>query len=264
MSLPRFALAVIALCAGMLPAQAEPLHVAVAANFLEPCRQLAEDFTRQSGQPVSLSSGSTGAFYAQIRNGAPFHILLAADQERPLLLEAGGFAVRDSRFTYAIGVLVLWSGVAGRLDPASSETNIAALLAGGAVHHIAIANPEIAPYGSAAQQALQALGVWERVQPLLVRGQDVMQTFNFGVAGGAELAFVPLSLLTGPAGRTGGSTWQVPSRLHAPIRQDAVLLVKGAQVPGARGFLAYLRSERARRIIQSYGYQVDPAPREER
>lgn len=252
------ALALIFLCSGQ--ADAEPVRVAVAANFLEPCRHLALEFTRQSGFAVSLSSGSSGGLYAQIRNGAPFQVFLSADQERPRLLEQEGSAVPGSRFTYAVGVLVLWSAEAARVDSKATEGDIARLLSDRSLRHIAIANPDIAPYGLAAEQAMQALGVWERVQPLLVRGQDVSQTLSFGATGNAELAFVPLSLVRGPVRPMGGSYWQVPERLHARIRQDAVLLDSGAQHPGAKSFVAFLRSPSALATIRSYGYRVDSNP----
>ena len=242
-------LALATSCAGV-SAQAEDLLVAVAANFAKPMEQLSADFAQRSGHMLKVSTGSSGNFVKQIENGAPFAIFLSADEERPAKLEQEGHAFAGTRYTYAIGRLVLWSRQPGLIgnDPAKA-------IDGEDVHHIAIANPEIAPYGRAAMQALQALGLWDRIQPKLVRGEDIAQTFQWVETGNAELGFVALSQVVK---NDNGSRWLVPPELYQPIRQQAVLLKAGQSNPAAQAFLSYLRSEPARSIITSFGYAVEP------
>jgi molybdate transport system substrate-binding protein len=223
------------------------VHVAVAANFTAPLAELGRGFERAGGGKLVVSAGSTGKLYEQIRAGAPFEILLAADAARPERLESEGLAVPGSRFTYARGRLVLWSP---RPDLVDAE---GAVLARGGFAHLAIANPKTAPYGAAAEQTLRALGLWERLEPRLVIGEDIAQAHQFVASGSAELGFVALAQLHGAAG---GSRWVVPASRHAPIDQQAVLLRQGRDNPAARALLDYLRGAPARQIIASYGYEV--------
>jgi len=248
----RLALALfllIGLCAS-ISARAEDLLVAVAANFVQPMEQLSADFAQRSGYSIKVSSGSSGNFVKQIENGAPFALFLSADEERPAKLEQEGNAVAGTRYTYAIGRLVLWSRKPGLIanDPAQALT-------GEDVRHIAIANPDVAPYGRAAMQTLQRLGLWDEIRPKLVRGEDIAQTFQWVDTGNAELGFVALSQVVKTED---GSRWLVPTELYQPIRQQAVLLKAGQNNPAAQAFLTYLRSEPARSIITSFGYAVEP------
>lgn len=216
------------------------VQIAVAANFAVPAKELATQFERASGHKTAISVGSTGKFYAQIRNGAPFDVFLSADEETPRRLEEEKLAVAGTRFTYAIGRLVLWSPQL-RID--------AEVLRTGNFKRLAIANPRLAPYGAAAQAALEKLGLWSAMQPRLVQGENIAQTFQFVASGNAELGFVALSQIA----QAGGSHWVVPAPLHAPLRQDAVLLVRGEKNPAAKDFLVHLRNSRER--IRSHGYE---------
>jgi len=237
------------LCAGT-SARGQDVLVAVAANFVKPMEQLSADFTQRNGHAIKISTGSSGNFVKQIENGAPFALFLSADEERPAKLEQEGSAVAGTRYTYAIGRLVLWSRKPGLIakDPAQALT-------GEDVRHIAIANPDVAPYGRAAMQTLQRLGLWDDIQPKLVRGEDIAQTFQWVDTGNAELGFVALSQVMKTEN---GSRWLVPTELYQPIRQQAVLLKAGQNNPAAQAFLTYLRSEAARSIITSFGYAVEP------
>ncbi len=229
------------------PAPAAEVAVAVAANFTAPLEKLATVFEKQSGHHLVVSSGSSGKLYLQITAGAPFAVLLSADAERPLRLEREGAAVPGTRFTYALGTLVLWSRDPGLVDPAG------AVLAGGRFRHLAIPNPELAPYGAAARQVLQSLGLWQKLAPRLVQGEDLGQTFQFVATGNAELGFVALSQVRA-AGGPRGSLWLVPAARYHPIEQQAVLLARGKDDPAARAFLDFLRSAPARALIQEFGY----------
>jgi molybdate transport system substrate-binding protein len=232
--------------AGLLSSSdAADLRIAVAANFAEPAEALAAAFETKSGIAVSVSSGSSGALFAQIAQGAPFAVFLSADSGRPAELEAQGHAVGGSRFTYALGTLVLWSADTTLIDGTSN------VLGTDRFSHLAIANPETAPYGAAALEVLAALGLTETVRERIVTGQSVAQTFQFVQSGNAELGFVALSQLVNEGG---GSQWQVPSDLHQPIRQDAVLLTDAAENPVALAFMAFLKGPEAREIIAQFGY----------
>jgi molybdate transport system substrate-binding protein len=222
-------------------------NVAVAANFTEAAKEIAAAFKAKTGHEAVLSFGATGQFYTQITQGAPFQILLSADDARPKKLVDDGLAVMDSRFTYAIGKLVLWSKMPGLVK--GEETLKAASFA-----KLSICNPAAAPYGAAAIEAMQSLKVFEALQPRLVEGATITQAYQFVETGNAELGFVALSQLTGPET---GSRWLVPQELYSPIRQDAVLLKSGAANEAATGFIAFLRSPEARVIIQKYGYVLD-------
>ncbi len=230
------------------PALAGEAQVAVAANFAVPLRQLAEDFARHSGHTLRVSSGATGKLYAQIVNGAPFEVFLSADSATPERLEKEGQVVAGSRYTYAVGRLVLWSAQAGVVDAEGQ------VLEGGAFRHLALANPKTAPYGAAAVEVLKARGLYERLQAKYVQGENIAQTHHFVASGNADLGFVALSQVWQDGQLTGGSAWPVPADLHAPIRQDAALLKRGEQNAAARAFLDYLKSDAARRVISAYGY----------
>jgi molybdate transport system substrate-binding protein len=226
-------------------AVADEIRVAVATNFSATMAALVERFEQTSPHTVLLSAGSTGNHYAQIRNGAPFEAFFSADAERPALLEQQGIAVAGSRFLYAVGRLVLWSPRAGFVD---AEGRV---LENGAFRFLAIANPELAPYGAAAREVLMARNLWTPLQPKLVRGQDIGQTYSFVHTGNAELGFVAYAQIKTPAREPAGSYWLVPDSLHRPIAQEAVLL---RDVPAARELVEFVKSSTAREIIRSYGY----------
>lgn len=249
------ALLLPALLAAAAPAAAAapPLNVAVAANFIGTARVLAASFQRTAGTRVRLSFGSTGNLYAQIRHGAPFAVFLSADARRPRLLERARLAVPGTRFTYALGRLMLWSVHPGLVD------GHGAVLRHGRFRHLAIANPRTAPYGAAARAVLRHLGLWKRLAPRLVIGENIAQTYQFVASGNAALGFVALSDLPSVRAPHPGSRWRVPPRLYPPIRQQAVLLSRAAGDPAARAFLAYLRGKAARRVIRAHGYGL-PVP----
>lgn len=231
-------------------ARAGEVSVAVASNFTAPMRQLAAAFEAQTGHKARLAFGATGTFYAQVRGGAPFEVLLAADDETPAKLEREGLAVAGTRFTYAVGQLVLWSARPGAIDDKGE------VLRTGTFDRIAIANPKLAPYGAAAVETLRRLGVHERLQARIVQGETIAQTYQFVATGNAAVGFVALSQVA-EAGRIAkGSGWIVPASLHDPIRQDAVLLTRGRDSEAARALLAFLRSDPARALIRAYGYTV--------
>lgn len=231
-------------------AQAEVVQIAVAANFTAPARALAEIFARTTGHEAKLSFGATGAFYTQIKNGAPFDILLAADDERPIRLEKEGDTVPGSRFTYAIGQLVLWSAKPGFVDGEG------AVLKGGNFNKIAIANPKLAPYGAAAVETMDKLGLAAALTPKLVTGESIGQTYNFIATGNAELGFVALAQVLDGGKMKSGSMWVVPAKYHAPIIQDAVILKRAAANPAAKAWMALMRSPNTQDFIRSYGYEV--------
>ncbi len=226
------------------------VRVAVAANFLATLHEIAANFERDTGHVAVVSSGSSGKLYAQIRNGAPFDVFCSADVRRPGLLEEEGLAVQGSRFTYAVGRLTLWGA-----GPAMTGRSGTSMLLSAGVEHVAIANPRTAPYGAAAREALQALGLWERIQDRLVRGDNIGQTFHFVFSQNAQLGFVALSQVLEVNGA--GSRWDVPTQLYAPIRQQAVLLRHGQRNEGARAFLDYVKGATARRIIERFGYGLE-------
>lgn len=239
----------LALLAGAIPAtvQAAEFRVAVASNFRGAAQEIAVGFEAASGHHAVLIFGSTGKHYAQIVHGAPFEVFLAADAERPERLERDGHAVPGTRFTYALGRLVLWSASPERV------VDGAALLKKGDFRRLAIANPALAPYGRAARESLEAVGAWPAAEPRLVTAENVAQAYQFVASGNAEVGLVawPL-LLQGEAGPR-GSWWRVPESLHAPIAQQAVLL---REDPGGRAFLEYLRGPQALAILRARGYGV--------
>ena len=241
------AAAAMAIAAGV---SAADVQVAVAANFTAPMRRIAAGFEADTGHKALLSFGATGAFYAQIRNGAPFQLLLAADDETPARLEKEGATVLGSRFTYAIGRLVLWSAQPGAVDDKGE------VLRRPGDTRIAIANPKLAPYGAAAIEALTALGLLQSLQPRFVQGENIAQAYQFAASGNAALGFVALSQVMVEGRVARGSAWVVPAGLHAPIRQDAVLLAAGKDNAAATALLAYLKGDKARAVIRSFGYEL--------
>ncbi len=245
--LSRFAL-VFGILALPLSGHAGQAHVAVAANFLAPMKQLAPLFEQSSGHTLVVSSGSTGKLYAQIRNGAPFDVLLAADDETPARLVREGEAVNTQN--YAIGKLVLWSANPNLID----GTN--AVLKQNRFGKLAVANPKLAPYGAAAHQTLTKLGLLDAVASKFVVGENIGQTYQFAASGNAELGFVALSQVMQDGKLSSGSMWQVPTSLYTPIRQDAALLKHGVDNAAARALLDYLRTPAAQAAIRSYGYAL--------
>ena len=233
---------------GTALAQADEVKVAVAANFTAPMQKVAAEFEKDTGHKAQLAFGSTGKFYAQIRNGAPFEILLAADDTTPEKLEKEGAAVAGSRFTYAIGKLVLWSPKAGFVDDKGE------VLKSGRFAHIALADPKLAPYGLAATETLKALGLAEALQQKIVTGESITQAWQFVASGSAELGFVAYSQIHVDGRLIKGSYWLVPARHYRPIRQDAVVLGKGKGVAAVDALTGFLKSPAATDIIKSYGY----------
>lgn len=233
-----------------VPAHAAEVRVAVAANFAQAMKEIAAEFQKETGHVVSLSQGASGKFYAQISNGAPFDIFLSADDETPAKLLKEGKAVAGTASTYAIGRLVLWSPNAKLVDQGG------AVLKGDGFRFIAIANAKVAPYGRAAVQVMQKLGVLSKIEPRVVQGESIAQTYQFVSSGNAQLGFVALSQVWDGSRITPGSGWIVPEAMHEPLRQDAVLLNPGRDAPAARALLSYLSSDKSKKIIERYGYRL--------
>ncbi|MEC4561399.1 molybdate ABC transporter substrate-binding protein [Pseudomonas inefficax] len=231
-------------------ARADEVQVAVAANFTAPIQAIAKDFEKDTGHKLVAAYGATGQFYAQIKNGAPYEVLLAADDSTPAKLEQEKAIAPGSRFTYAIGTLALWSAKPGYVD-ANGE-----VLKKNQFKHLSIANPKTAPYGLAATQVLDKLKLTEATTPKLVEGQNITQAFQFVSTGNAELGFVALSQIYKDGKVKSGSAWIVPSSLHEPIRQDAVILEKGKDNPAAKALVDYLKGPKAAAVIKSYGYEI--------
>lgn len=242
--LKSFLVACFAILGACLPVHAGSTHVAVAANFTDAAKEIAAAFKARTGHEAVLSFGSSGQLLAQIQQGAPYKVFLSADDERPKALVAQGLALAETRFTYAIGKLVLWS-------KDSAFVKDQATLRAQAFSKIAIANPAAAPYGIAAREVLKSLGLDETLKSKIVMGNSIAQTFQFIDTGNAELGFVALSQLVG---QSGGSRWLVPQALYSEIRQDAVLLKSAAQDEASRAFLNFLKSPEARAMIEKFGY----------
>lgn len=239
--------------AGALPAQSAQLHVAVAANFTAPLERLAPMFEQASGNQLIISAGSSGQLYSQIRQGAPFDVFLSADTNKPRQLESQGLTVPDSRFIYAVGTLVLWSPRPELID---SDGRI---LAAQTYRFLGIANPQTAPYGTAAQQVLTRLGLWDRLnqEHRIVIGEDITQTWQFAATGSAELAFVALSQVLGEDGRISGSSWRVPQSMYQPIEQAAVIVASTREKAAATAFATWLRTDPAAlAAIRAAGYRT--------
>jgi molybdate transport system substrate-binding protein len=233
-----------------LQAQAGEVTVAVAANFSAPAQKLVAGFATATGHQARLVVGSTGKLYAQVKNGAPFQVFLSADDETPRRMVREGLAVDGSQFTYATGRLVLWSPQTDRVDAQG------AMLKQGNFTHLAIADPKLAPYGAAAVEVMGQLGLQAALQPKLVQGESIGQTFQFVSSGNAELGFVALSQVMQDGKIAQGSAWVVPANLHTALKQDAVLLLRGKDEAAATAFLAYLRSDAAKALVRGYGYEA--------
>lgn len=247
----RFSIMVLLAIVLLGRVHAAEVQVAVAANFSAPMQKIAQAFEQDTGHQARLAFGSTGKFYAQIKNGAPFQLLLAADDTTPARLVAEGLGLADSRFTYAIGRLVLWSKLPDLVDAQG-----AVLRKAGAFERIALADPKLAPYGAAAVQALGKLGLLQALTPKFVQGESIAQTYQFIATENAALGFVALSQVQVDGRIAQGSAWLVPAQLHAPIRQDALLLNAGRGNPAAAALLQYLRADKARAIIRAHGYEL--------
>jgi molybdate transport system substrate-binding protein len=245
----RLTLAAVSLAVllGAGPALAAETQVAVAANFTEPAKEIATAFKAATGHTATLSFGSSGQFYSQMAHGAPYDVFLSADADRPKKAEQDGLGVTGSRFTYAIGRLVLYSKTPGLVDGAG------AVLSSGKFNKLSIADPTAAPYGVAAVQTMQKLGAYNAVKPKIVMGTSITQAYQFVDTGAAELGFVALSQVINVAG---GSRWVVPATDHAPIDQQAILLYTGKDNVAAKAFLAFLKTPPALAIIKKYGYET--------
>ena len=228
---------------------AEEVSVAVAANFAAPMQRIAPEFERETGHKIVSSFGSTGKFYAQVKNGAPFEVLLSADDETPTRLTAENLAMASTQFTYAVGKLVLWSAKPAVVDAAGE------VLKKGNFEHIALADPKLAPYGAAALQAMKALDVHEALTTKIVTAENISQSYQFVGSGNALLGFVALSQVL-KDGKIEGSAWLVPASLYEPIRQDAVILEKGKGKPAALALMKFLKGDKAKTVIRSYGYDL--------
>jgi len=243
----RFMLVLLTVFLGSPPLIAGEARIAVASNFTHAIKAVAERFQEQSGDELVLIFGATGKFYAQIMNGAPFDAFFSADTRRPTLLEQKGVALPGSRFTYAQGQIVLFSPRAGYVDTSG------AVLKKRAYRYLAIANPKLAPYGEAAKQVLEKLGLWDTVRFQMVRGENIGQTYQFVISGNAELGFVALSQIKRPGIAISGSYWKVPAKLYQPIKQQAVQLSNNRV---ASAFMTFVQSDEAKAIIQGFGYDV--------
>jgi len=233
-------------------AQAEPIHVAVAANFTQTLAALVERFEQQHDHQVVMSSGSSGKLYAQIQHGAPFDIFLSADTEKPAALERSGLTQPGARFTYALGALALWAPKLTAIDDGP------ALLETGGITRLALANPRLAPYGTAAADVLEHFKLTDITRERWVLGENIAQTYQFIASGAADAGFVALAQLRNGPAEIYGAVWHVPSSLHRPIAQQAVLLRPAADKEGALAFWEFLQSEQARSIIARHGYTVAP------
>jgi molybdate transport system substrate-binding protein len=238
--------------AAATPVRAEEALVAVAANFAGAVEAIAAEFTKDTGHTLQITTGSTGKLYAQISEGAPFQVLLSADAKTPDKLEEEGTAVAGTSFTYAIGRLSLWSSDGERIgdDPKAALTSAETL-------HVAIANPDLAPYGVAAREAFTSMGLWEEIQPKIVMGENIGQTFSMVDTGAAQMGFIATSAVEIPGEEPRGSRYDVPQEMFNPIRQDAVLLKAGEGNAAATAFLDYLKGEKAKAITQSFGYGTE-------
>jgi molybdate transport system substrate-binding protein len=225
-------------------ARAANVNVAVAANFTEPAKEIAQLFQSKTKNRAILSFGATGQFYTQISQGAPFQVFLSADEKTPKKLADGGLASAGNVFTYAIGKIVLFS--ANKTLVTGEQT-----LRDAKFNKIAIADPTTAPYGAAAVETMKALGIYDALSRKIVQGANITQAFQFVQTGNAELGFVALSQVIA---RQGGSRWMVPTNLYSAIRQDAVLLRSGEGNEAAKAFLAFLKGPEAAKVMEKFGY----------
>lgn len=237
------------LITAVTPAFAERALVAVAANFVPPFREIALEFEKSTGHRLQVAGGSSGNFYSQIKNGAPFDVFFSADMERPKLLEDEGLGIKDTRFTYAIGRLVLWS-------PNESLIKGEETLRSKQYKRLAMASPKTAPYGMAAMQAMQKLEIWDSVQTQVVMGESLGQTMGFIESGNAQLGFVALSQVLDPKIKGKGGRWDVPNNLHEPIKQDVIMLTRAKDNLAAKALMEFIGSPQAKKIIERYGYEL--------
>ncbi|HXU92702.1 MAG TPA: molybdate ABC transporter substrate-binding protein [Gallionella sp.] len=242
--------AVVALLCGLMSSQVKAGEVtaAVASNFAAPMERIVAQFQHDTGHTVKVSLGSSGKFYSQIKQGAPFDVFLAADEEMPQRLVQEGLAVGGTCFVYAEGKLVLWSAQPGLVDAQG------AVLRKGGYTKLAIADPRLAPYGMAGKESLERLGLWNAIQGRVVTGENVTQTYQYAATGNADLGFVALSQVMRDGRVTEGSYWLVPSELYTPIRQSSVLLSGAKDKAAAQALLNYLKGEPAKVVIRSFGY----------
>lgn len=249
--MPFVRFSVLLLCCCAQPLWAGTVTAAVAANFTRPMQAIAERFEAETGHQLRLSFGSSGQLFAQIQNGAPFDVFLSADQTKPQALIDSGDALADSRFTYAVGALALWSSTPDRFSDGE------ALLRSGDFNRLAIANPRLAPYGVAAVEVLHRLGLNEQLADQIIQGQNIAQTHQFVATGNADLGLVALSQLIENGRAASGSAWIIPANYYRPIRQDAVLLNRAHDNAAARALLDFLRSDTTQELIESYGYRIE-------
>ena len=224
--------------------------VAVAANFSKPMTEIVSQFEKATGHSAKLSFGSSGKFVSQLENGGPFEVLLSADEKGPEKLEQAGLTAPNTRFVYALGKLILWSATPNFVDDEGK------ILMTSNFKHLALADPKVAPYGAAAIDVLKKMKLLEKLQPLFVQGENIAQTYQFISTANAELGFLALSQVIESGKIVGGSSWIIPDNLHAPIRQSAVIMKKGAENPAARALIDYLKSIPALAIIKKYGYDL--------
>jgi molybdate transport system substrate-binding protein len=248
-SMRRIFLIIATLLSSSLACAGE-VQVAVAANFTGPMEKIAPEFEKVTGHKALVAFGTVGKFYAQINNGAPFDVLVSADEATPIRLEKDGLAIPESRFTYAIGKLVLWSATPGFVDDKGD------ILKHGRFRYLAIANPKMAIYGASAMDVMKELGVAETLEPRFVIGENITQTYQFTATGNAELGFVALSQIYKDGQYAPGSYWRVPQDLYPEIRQDAVLLTHGKGNAAAQALLDFLKSDTAKKIIRAHGYAL--------
>lgn len=237
------------LAVSMPVANAGEVSVAVAANFTGPMEKIAPAFEQATGHKALIAYGTVGKFYAQIKNGAPFDVLVSADSVTPMRLEQDGLALPESRYTYAIGKLVLWSSKPGLVDDKGE------VLRKGDFKFLSIANPKVAVYGAAAVEVMKKMGVDTALEPKFVYGENITQAYQFVATGNADLGFVALSQIYKDGKYAAGSYWMVPPSDYSQIRQDVVLLVRGKDNPAAAALLAYLKSDAARKVIRAHGYE---------
>jgi molybdate transport system substrate-binding protein len=239
--------------AGVMPALSAELHLAVAANFSAPLQRLAPMFEQASGNKLVISAGASGQLYTQIKQGAPFDVFLSADTDKPRQLESEGLAVPGSRFIYAVGTLVLWSPKPDLVDDDGK------ILKTMSYHFIGVANPQTAPYGTAAQQVLTQLGLWDRLnqEHRIVIGENITQAWQFAATGNADLAFVALSQVLGEGDAISGSSWRVPQSMYEPIEQGAVIIASTHEKAAATAFATWLRTDPAvLAAIRAAGYRT--------
>lgn len=244
------ALLIAALLGSSHLARANEVSVAVAANFTGPMEKIAPAFEKATGHKALIAYGTVGKFYAQVKNGAPFDVLISSDEQTPMKLEKDALALEPTRFTYAIGKLVLWSATPGLVDDKGE------VLKRGNFKHLSLANPKMAVYGAAALEVMKKLGVDAALEPKWVLGENITQTYQFAATGNAELGFVALSQIFKDGQYAAGSYWLVPTALYPQIRQDAVLLTRGKDNPAAFALLNYLKSDAAKQVIRAHGYEL--------